>query len=320
MAKLAKINKCTYSRYVDDITFSTSRKDFPSDLAIPLLGSTNNWELGTALREKIKHSGFKINDKKTRMQWKGSRQVTTGLLVNEKVNIRPEYYIKARSMCHNLFSHGTYYRIIPATAIGGTPEKKVITNLDLLQGILTHIAQVRGHSDLRKPVDKKAEPTAIRKLYRDFLFYKNFVALSAPLILSEGKTDPIYLKAAIRKLPAFQPSLGEMKADKFVYSIRFMNYSHTIHDVLQLGGGTGDFKHFIIKYGKTMERFRHAPLACPVVILIDNDEGAKEVFSVAKKPWGRKDFIVINRLLLSSRPEPLFSENAGVAYIKQILH
>ena len=90
------------------------------------------------------------------MQWKGSRQVTTGLLVNEKVNIRPEYYIKARSMCHNLFSHGTYYRIIPATAIGGTPEKKVITNLDPWQGILTHIAQVRGHSDLRKPVDKKA--------------------------------------------------------------------------------------------------------------------------------------------------------------------
>ncbi len=288
LARLAKINKCTYSRYVDDITFSTSRKDFPSDLAIPLPGSTTNWKLGVALREKIERSGFKINDKKTQMQWKGSRQVTTGLLVNDKVNIRPEYYLTARSMCHQLFSYGIYYRMMPATVIGGTPVKEVITSLNPLQGILTHIAQVKGRSDLRKPVEKKAEPTAIRKLYRDFLFYKNFVALGAPLILSEGKTDPIYLKAAIRKLPAFQPSPGEMKAGNFVFTIRFMNYSHTVHDVLQLGGGTGDFKHFIIKYNATMKRFAHTPLRYPVVILIDNDDRAKEIFSVAKNHGATK--------------------------------
>ena len=35
LARLAKAHKCTYSRYADDITFSTNRKEFPSDLAAP---------------------------------------------------------------------------------------------------------------------------------------------------------------------------------------------------------------------------------------------------------------------------------------------
>jgi len=61
-------------------------------------GTTGEWQLGTELREKIEHSGFKINDKKTRMQFRGSRQVTTGLMVNEKVNIR--HGILAPSTAH----------------------------------------------------------------------------------------------------------------------------------------------------------------------------------------------------------------------------
>jgi RNA-directed DNA polymerase len=100
LARFAKMHKSTYSRYADDITFSTSRKDFPPELAFPVPGTTGEWQLGTELREKIEHSGFKINDKKTRMQFRGSRQVTTGLMVNEKVNIRQEYWRQARHMCH----------------------------------------------------------------------------------------------------------------------------------------------------------------------------------------------------------------------------
>ena len=32
LARFARLYKCTYSRYADDITFSTSRKDFPAEL------------------------------------------------------------------------------------------------------------------------------------------------------------------------------------------------------------------------------------------------------------------------------------------------
>jgi RNA-directed DNA polymerase len=68
LVRFAKIHKCTYSRYADDITFSTSRKEFPTELAVPVAGTVSDWELGAELRDKIEHSGFKINDKKTRMQ------------------------------------------------------------------------------------------------------------------------------------------------------------------------------------------------------------------------------------------------------------
>jgi RNA-directed DNA polymerase len=180
LARFAKKHKCTYSRYADDITFSTSRKDFPPDLAFPVPGTKAEWQLGAELREKIEHSGFKINDKKTRMQFRASRQVTTGLMVNEKVNIRQEYWRAARQMCHALFTTGTYYRMVPATLMGGAPGdppvKQQITSLNPIGGMLAHIHQVKEEADLREAKAKRDKPTGARRLYRRFLFYKNFVA------------------------------------------------------------------------------------------------------------------------------------------------
>ena len=60
LARFAKIYKCTYSRYADDITFSTSRKDFPPELAFVVPGTEAEWHLGRELRGKIEHSGFRI--------------------------------------------------------------------------------------------------------------------------------------------------------------------------------------------------------------------------------------------------------------------
>jgi RNA-directed DNA polymerase len=219
LARFAKTHKCTYSRYADDITFSTSRKHFPPELAFPVPGTQTEWQLGAALREKIEHSGFKINDKKTRMQFRGSRQVTTGLMVNEKVNIRQEYWYTARQMCHALFTTGTYYRMVPAALLGGAVGdplmKKEFTNLNTIEGILTHIHQVKEHADLRESKAKKEKPTAARRLYRQFLFYKNFVALDRPVVVPEGKTDSIYLRCAIRRLTAYHPRLGSVTAGRF---------------------------------------------------------------------------------------------------------
>ncbi|MGC2522293.1 MAG: retron Ec67 family RNA-directed DNA polymerase/endonuclease [Stellaceae bacterium] len=286
LARLAKTHRCTYSRYADDITFSTSRKDFPLELAASVPGSKFEWQLGAELRAKIEHSGFKINDKKTRMQFRGSRQVTTGLIVNEKVNIREEYWRAARHMCQALFTAGRYYRMVPATLAGGAPGaspiRQDITSLNPIGGVLAHIHQVKDHADRRKSALKKSDPTAARQLYFRFLFYKNFVALNAPVIVPEGKTDSTYLRSAIRRLSAYHPRLGQIVNGKFESAIRLMNYSRTVHDVLQIGHGTGDLKFFIIKYRKTVERFGHVPLAYPVIVLFDNDDGGGELFGFAK--------------------------------------
>ena len=286
LARLAKTYKCTYSRYVDDITLSTSRKDFPSELAAPVTGSQCEWQLGAELRDKIERSVFRINDKKTRMQFRGSRQVTTGLMVNDKVNIRAEYWRTARHMCHALFTAGTYYRMVPAPLAGGAlgdpPIRNDITSLSPIVGMLGHIHQVKDHADQREGALKKSKPNAARHLYSRLLFYKNFVTLDTPVLLPEGKTDSVYLRTAIRQLPAYHPRLGQIINGKFESAIRFLNYSHTVHDVLQLGNGTGDLKFFIIKYQKTVQGFSHAPLAHPVIVLVDNDDGGGALFGFVK--------------------------------------
>jgi RNA-directed DNA polymerase len=287
LVRLARTHKCTYTRYADDITFSTNRSDFPPDLAIPIDGLQGKWQLGASLVSEIIKAGFQINDAKTRMQFRGSRQLTTGLLVNEKVNIRPEYYRTTRSMCASLFSTGRYYQTIPASLRGGKvsdPDiKEVATSLASLEGRLSHIYHVRNSVDRRESAEKKRNSTATRRLYHRFLFYKSFVALDKPLIIPEGKTDTIYLKAAITKLTAFHPRLGKIEDGKLELAIRFLSQTSTVHDVLQLGGGTGDFKFFMLRYKQIVESFGHCPLAHPVILLIDNDDGASEIFSVAKQ-------------------------------------
>lgn len=286
LARFAKTHKCTYSRYADDITFSTSRKVFPPEIGIPVAGTPVAWQVSDELRARIKDAGFEVNDKKTRMQYRGSRQVTTGLMVNEKVNIRQEYLRAARHMCDALFKTGSYYRMVPATlaggAVGAPPVKDVITSLNPLGGTLAHIYQVKNTADLRDDDVKKTKPTATRSLYFRFLFYKNFVVHKMPLIVPEGKTDSVYLRAAIHYLTAYHPRLGEIKSGKLETKIRFMNFSKTVHDVMQLGHGTSEQKFLITDYERSLRAYRRAPLAHPVIVLFDNDDGAKGLFGYAK--------------------------------------
>ena len=73
-----------------------------------------------------------------------------------------------------------------------------------------------------------------------------------------------------------------MKGAKFTSAVRFLNYSHTVRDVMQLGGGTGDMKFLIIRYSENAKKYKHVPFAYPVILVIDNDDGAKDVFTVAR--------------------------------------
>lgn len=287
MARLARHHGCRYTRYADDITFSTNERDFPAGMAVPTGGGADVWGAGPDLVDAITRAGYVINAAKTRVQSSQSRQTVTGLVVNQTVNVRSEYYRTVRSMCAELFNTGSYYRVLPAQFAGGVfgdPDVvEVQTGIAPLQGMVEHVYHVRNRYDQREAKETKSNPTATRKLYHKLLFYRAFNALERPLIIPEGKTDTIYLKAAIERLPAFHPRLGEVVEGSFRHSLDYQRFSSKVHDVLQLGGGTGDFLFFMKSYKVNMARYRFRALRHPVILLIDNDSGADAVFKEAIK-------------------------------------
>ena len=75
---LARANKCRYTRYADDITFSCDAATFAADIAF---FDGTKWVPGPSLEAEITKEGFKINQAKTTMRNAGARQMVTGLVV-----------------------------------------------------------------------------------------------------------------------------------------------------------------------------------------------------------------------------------------------
>jgi hypothetical protein len=196
-------------------------------------------------------------------------------------------------MCHSLFQSGLYHRGSPSVTAEqsskiGEANGTTTSKLGPIHGILSHIFYVKDSADIRKIAEKKEDATAARKLYRKFLFYRYFVGLERPLIICEGKTDNVYLKCAIRKLDAFHPKLGSRSGKKFTSNVSFFSYTNQTHDILDLTGGVGDLKYLFLTYSRSLRAFNHKPLNHPVILLIDNDEGAKGIFSAIKEIVGTK--------------------------------
>lgn len=280
MVNLAKKSKCTYSRYADDLTFSTNKKDFPASIAIKK--DENNWIAGKRLVKEIEKVGFSLNTKKTSMQFKTARQMTTGLIVNEKVNIKREYYKIARSMCYELFETGEFYigqKDIPSTGKDSNQDEENRQNgtVNQLEGILSFIYQIKRPHDTSKLGNRRFHPTAITKLYRNFLFYKHFFSLEMPLIICEGKTDIIYLKCALKQLAQSYKEFVEIKDDSTNFKIKFLNLSKNLRDVFAISTGTSGLNHLMEIFEQNMRKFKGAGKAQPVIVIIDNDDGAKEV-------------------------------------------
>ena len=84
IVKIAKKYRFTYSRYADDMTFSTNR-----ELNSNKLRASKELENFLAeLEELIISSGFEINPKKTRLSNNMQRQEVTGLFVNKKIRVK----------------------------------------------------------------------------------------------------------------------------------------------------------------------------------------------------------------------------------------
>jgi RNA-directed DNA polymerase len=92
LTELAENNNAVYTRYVDDITFSSDDTYFP-------------YKCMKEIHRIINMYGFKINYSKYRIRRNGRHEVT-GLVTNKKVNVPREVLRNFRARLHNLEKEG----------------------------------------------------------------------------------------------------------------------------------------------------------------------------------------------------------------------
>ena len=136
---LAKRFGATYSRYADDITFSSNKSIFKNEVFLK------------ELERIVKSQKLTINEKKTRLQKKEYRQEVTGLIVNEKVNTYRHYVKQLRMWLYYIEKYG----MVKAEALFRKDyikekghikwEKNPMKNV--LQGKLLYLKMVKGAED-----------------------------------------------------------------------------------------------------------------------------------------------------------------------------
>lgn len=291
MVSLASKNGCVYSRYADDITFSTNKLKFPQSIAYKI-DDTHDWIPGSDLLKIISKSGFGLNHNKTRMQYNRAQQTVTGLIVNSITHTPASFRRTVRAMAHKLFLDGDYY--VQEKPKHLKKEKISIPRgqLKKLEGMFSYIYMVDNFNRAKivSNSSKKQEEFPLRSIERihgDFLFYKNFYGASAPTIICEGKTDNVYLTCAIKSLHAKFPELASLtKEGKTRLNLRFINYSNLTHRVLGLNGGSADIGLFIRNYARQCGKYKAHPPLNPTIVIVDNDSGSKPIFSAIKDVTG----------------------------------
>jgi RNA-directed DNA polymerase len=142
---------CTYTRYADDITFSTNLSNFPEAIASIHPEHPEVIILGERLLSLIQNNGFQINDRKVRLQHKSKRQEVTGLTVNQFPNVKRSYVREISSMLYvwdkfGLKSAQTRYMEKRSKELQ-IPEGKVPPFRAVLRGKINFLGMVRGKDD-----------------------------------------------------------------------------------------------------------------------------------------------------------------------------
>jgi hypothetical protein len=315
MSKLARYHSCSYTRYADDLTFSTSKATFPVGLSESEFGHEHRWIPGRDLTREIKSCGFTINPKKTRLQYCRSRQNVTGLVVNKVLNAPAEYRRGIRAMVHRLCATGAFdiqRSVLDAT--GNTTVVKKAGTLAQLRGMLTFATYVETWPTRDvKPASVTLTPS--EKLLTEFLFYKEFANPSIPAILMEGKTDAVYIRSALASLAVAFPSLVATGSSPAKLLLKLHRHSPTSAKLFGLKGGSGPLKNFMESYSSRYRKIKGPKGQNPLIILLDNDSGASQIILLAKNKFkatiivGDHFFHVVDNMyvVLSSPYDPAIS-------------
>lgn len=145
LAKFAKTHRYKYTRYADDITFS-SLKPFPPYMVRS--GSNGEFTLDGYLLRVIHKNGFEVNQRKVRILTRDMRQEVTGIIVNSKLNVDRRSINQIRAMTHSLREDGEVVALEKhLRRLGREPGKDSQKFADIVRGKIEFVGMVRGKND-----------------------------------------------------------------------------------------------------------------------------------------------------------------------------
>ena len=206
LARLARDERCHYTRYADDLCISTDRTVFPSALATAAGGVT---EAGGVVTAIVESNGFKLNPLKSNLMRRTQRQRVTGLVVNEKVNVPRSYVRSLRSLLY-IWSHHGETDASAALALTNPhpnwpPGKAEPEFRCVVRGRVDYVGSVKGWTD---PV-YLALAGALTKVDGD---YRPKAPPPLPTgsvrLFTEGESDGLHMAAAQRYFHARGEFLG----------------------------------------------------------------------------------------------------------------
>jgi len=199
LLNLARSIRFTYTRYADDITFSSNKNHIPEAIGKIV---TNKLILSGELEQIITRNGFEVNYSKLRYALKNNRQEVTGIVVNKFPNVKRPFINVVRGMLHAWEKFG-----IEKAAVAHFNKEKIplhqIANPIVyfekrIVGKIGFIGMVRGKDDsiyqkLYERV-KKLAPNAKLSIIR-----REIQNTDKNILLTEGKTDWKHIAAALKR-------------------------------------------------------------------------------------------------------------------------
>jgi len=143
LLRIAKGARAIYTRYADDITFSSYQPPAPLfEGALPPVGRFSRDLLALPLHGTFQSNGFTINPDKSHYADRNSRRIVTGVKINAGLNVDRRYVRHIRALLHSIETLGLADANAKFVAAGGKGSLAAH-----LRGKISYIAHLKGRTD-----------------------------------------------------------------------------------------------------------------------------------------------------------------------------
>ncbi len=223
------------------------------------------------------------------MSHSSSQKMATGLVVNRYPNIPAKFYQDTRVWVDRYARTGRLvYREFSDSFGANCPNDETddenaetdrsSTSIERLAGRLAHIVQTRCKTvKVPTPSENNPDNPQFWKLLQKFAFVRNFVANERATLVTEGPSDIINIKSAIKLNPDWAPHIYNEQDKRFL--VKFFPHEGVFAKCMGIEGGAGDIRRFLDFFYKPPKRINTTLRKQPVILITDNDKACSKIFS-----------------------------------------